>query len=168
MKTTNGIRYLFAVFCLGTGLSSASAHAAKVQIHSQSLLPGFSQLSNELESVAEALGSRQEDLQVVSARLQLKVGEKLTQALKQTLFVHGAREGGYQIPDHVLIAPAKSRNLQQARNILKALGAMGKDLEVYSYSAGNTFGECWGLVFTQASSIPSTIDATFIGACQSE
>jgi hypothetical protein len=168
MKTTNGIRTLFAVLCLGSGLPIASAHAAQVQLHSQSPLPGFSQLSNELESVAEALGSRQEDLQVVSARLQLKVGEKLTQALKQTLYIHGAREGHYQIPDHVLIAPAQARSLQQARSVLKVLGAPGKELVIYTYSAGNPFGECSGLVFTRASAGPRTIDATFIGACLSE
>ncbi len=167
MNTENGIRYLLGVFCLGFGLLASPAHAAKVRIHSQSLLPGFGQLSTEFEGVAEVLGSEPGELQVVHARLTLKAGEKLAQALKQTLYVQGAREGGYTIPAHVGIAAAQAKDAEQGRRVLSVLGAPGKTLELFSYSAGNPFGECTGLVFTHFSAA-LTVDATFIGACQSE
>jgi len=167
MKTTNGIRYLLGVLCLGSGLLAPSAHAAKVQLHSQSLLPGFGQLSNELEGVAEVFESEPRELQVVHARLTLKADEKLAQALKQTLYVSGAREGGSMLPAHVGIAAAKAKDAKQGQRVLSALGAPGKTLEIFSYSAGNPFGECTGLVFTRLSDA-LTVDATFIGACQSE
>lgn len=138
-----------------------------MQIHSQSLLPGFGQLSNELEGVAEVLESEPSELQVVHARLTLKAGENLAQALKQTLYVQVAREGRYNIPDHVGIAAPKAKEAKQGRRVLGVLRAPGKALEVFTYSAGNPFGECTGLVFTR-STTPLTVDATFIGTCESE
>lgn len=151
-------------------MAATSVEAAQVVLSSESRIPGFGSLPQKAEQVLDLLETDEDRLDLFSARLTLRPGERLVQAIKQTVFIQRAQQGPYNIPDGVVVRPVDGRYQQLAVSLLEVLGAeQERSLSSYQYGDSNSFGGCNGVVFAHpVSANGQIVDVTFLGRCWAE
>lgn len=168
---SGGFKKLLKVVCLGIVMcATGTAHAAKVSLIGESLIPGFGGIHEKAAEIREVIHANKESAELYSAILTLNPEEEWVQALKQTIYIQRSKQGSYSISDDVEVIQARGVFRKRALDALKILGAENdSSIATFVYRDGNTFGDCSGLVFARARDLTSGIvDVTFAGSCYSE